>query len=80
MTKLTTDLLRAGNVEEWNKCRTAGEELHSMKGANLSGADLSGANLSYADLSWANLIEITLDKKDLNASLFGALGWAINEE
>jgi uncharacterized protein YjbI with pentapeptide repeats len=78
-------LLRGGEegIAEWNRRRSAGEEIPDLTGANLreahlrgahpNGAIFTGADLSGADLSFAKLTEAKLYWADLSgASLPGA--------
>jgi uncharacterized protein YjbI with pentapeptide repeats len=67
------ELLKAGEVEEWNRRRKSGETISDLSRAHLSGANLSGANLSEADLSHADLSRAHLSGADLSrANLSGA--------
>jgi hypothetical protein len=71
-------LLRGGpeGIAEWNRRRSAGEEIPDLDGAAFIRADLVGANLSGADLSRATLRDANLNGADLvGANLSGARCW-----
>jgi hypothetical protein len=61
-------LLKEGQVEEWNRRRSSGEEIPSLEEADLRGANLFEANLSEANLSRADLSEAYLGGANLRAA------------
>jgi len=83
-------LLRGGfeGVQEWNTRLQNGEEIVSLRKAdlrgadlrraNLSGADLSGADLTGADFTVANLVQANLRMAHLagqgDCAMMGNLG------
>ena len=69
------ELLKAGEVEEWNRWRESGETIPDLSHANLidaklTRANLSGANLHDADLSSADLLGASLSGADLSSANF----------
>jgi uncharacterized protein YjbI with pentapeptide repeats len=71
-------LLQGGRegIAEWNRRRSAGEEIPDLDGADFIRADLVGANLSGADLSRATLRDANLNGADLvGANLSRARCW-----
>jgi hypothetical protein len=68
-------LLRGGpeGIAEWNRRRSAGDEVPNLCEADLGGVDLTGANLSRANLYEANLTGANLSRAQLiGADLYGA--------
>ena len=66
-------LLKEGQVEEWDRRRSTGEEIPSLEKANLGRANLIDANLIDANLGGANLDGANLGGADLRgADLRGA--------